>query len=443
MKKAKIVFLSFLATSLLVGCNSQQNGNESNKDNDSSVEVTDVKGTYAKSFTTEEISGNVRHTGYLSALGAIETNTIVLGDNDTYTYTKYITTDTAEAAPKALPLRAEAAASNILFSWESAGDGNCSLDFNKDGSYEFKFTTMSLSEKGTWSCKNYQMKVITPGGNEMVPTMDSTTHAFSFTYTADAGGGRLTHDFKVEASVWGAAIGMSGTYEPVSSGEEDAVTCSLYYAGSGKKTSQGVEFDVSYELFLLSNGKLILQVESGGSTQYQVGTYGNGKVTIGETEITVTSQTEINYDGIKLTKADLPSKYSDTNFAELYETASKPVANGPVKITYTFTGTYVNEGNNRVTLNPASEVNWKEDWGKLQAQGFTNGEGDKNVKVFPKGETGDYFLPLDHFGADLYYAPAFASNVTNPEVTYNYKRTVKLGADGSFEYEAVQSSDDE
>jgi len=373
--KTKVVLMGLLATAFLVGCGGSSNNGSDNANSSASSDV-DVKGTYVKTFSTEEISGNVRHTGYLSALGATETNTIVLGDNNTYTYTKFVSTDGATAQSR-IRRNADAEVA-ILFSWESAGDGKCSLDFFVDGTYEFQYSDYNVSEKGTWTCASFKMTVTTPKGQVFNPEMDDD-HAFAFTYVADAGGGALSHPFKVASSVWGAAIGQTGTYEipeddpnlfswesagdgkctldflkdgsyefqytdyglsekgtwtwsgfkmtvatpkgqvfnpemdaeytlsftyvadagggalshpfkvassvwgaalgssgsytPENSSSEEQLTCTNYYKGSGQKESNGVTFDVTYELFFLSNNTLILQVESGGSKQYQVGTY--------------------------------------------------------------------------------------------------------------------------------------------------------------------------
>ena len=44
--------------------------------------------TLVKSYTTEELTSNTYHNGFVTALGCVEDNTIVLKDDGTYEYTK-------------------------------------------------------------------------------------------------------------------------------------------------------------------------------------------------------------------------------------------------------------------------------------------------------------------------------------------------------------------
>ena len=105
---------------------------------------TDVTGTYGITYGNSEISGNIRHTGYITSGGsAYETNTLVLKSDKTYEYTKYVSSAPATAAlTSAVEAQAdEQVDPNLLFSFASAGDGNCALDCNKDGTYKFTFKT--------------------------------------------------------------------------------------------------------------------------------------------------------------------------------------------------------------------------------------------------------------------------------------------------------------
>lgn len=92
----------------------------------------------------------------------------------------------------------------------------------------------------------------------------------------------------------------------------------------------------------------------------------------------------------------LPDDYADADWAGLVQSAKAPAAQGPVVLLYTFTGSYTVDGDS-VILNPAETCVWSEDWGAFQNYGFHNISGTEADKVWPKGETDKYFLPLDHF----------------------------------------------
>ena len=42
------------------------------------------------------------------------------------------------------------------------------MDFYANGAFEFQFTTMSISEKGTWTYADGKLAVTTAGGKEYV-----------------------------------------------------------------------------------------------------------------------------------------------------------------------------------------------------------------------------------------------------------------------------------
>lgn len=52
-----------------------------------------VAGTYTFEALAEDCNGNMSHNGYLSASAAYQVNTLVLGEDDTYTLTKDTKTD--------------------------------------------------------------------------------------------------------------------------------------------------------------------------------------------------------------------------------------------------------------------------------------------------------------------------------------------------------------
>ena len=197
---------------------------------------SEVAGTYTVKFSKSELTGNIRHTGYITNSDCLETNTLVLKDDMTYEYTKYITTDVASQA-SLLNASREAADENVLFSWTSAGDGNCTLDFYKDGTYKFVFKSMSMTEKGTWKWAGWKMTLTKSDDSVVEIPMDADTHAFNFRYVAVAGGGQLTHDFTCPSSVWGAALGQTGSYTPVEgggSGDDEPTPPPTTYSGPVK-----------------------------------------------------------------------------------------------------------------------------------------------------------------------------------------------------------------
>lgn len=190
-------------------------------------EGSSVAGTYVLDYSLSEISGNVESNGYLVALQCTETNTLVLKEDNTYEYTKYIvshrdmgTASVYSSATTVSHIMSTSAAvqaedDGVLFAFASAGDGNCTFVCNEDGTYEFVYTTMGLSEKGTWTWENWTFTLKQSNGTEITATLDDS-HNLNFTYTAVASSA-LTHDFTCGSDVWGAAFGGAGSYTPVES----------------------------------------------------------------------------------------------------------------------------------------------------------------------------------------------------------------------------------
>ncbi len=224
MKKAKKLAVFILTAALATTSISALAACDGNPRDDTSG----VAGTYTVTYGKSELTGNIRHTGYLTNGDCYETNTLVLKEDKTYEYTKYVSTDMSgmskSAAPRAAADTAEAADENVLFSWTSAGDGKCTLDFNKDGTYKFVYTTYSMTETGTWTWSGWKMKITPSGGTETEIPMDADTHEFGFTYTAVQGGGKLTHPFKCASAVWGPVLGQTGSYTPTQSGGQTPPT---------------------------------------------------------------------------------------------------------------------------------------------------------------------------------------------------------------------------
>ena len=97
-----------------------------------------------------------------------------------------------------------------LFTWTSDSE-NYTLKFNKDCTYVFEFKTAKLVENGTWSFSNWELKIVNSNNVEIAATMDSTSHAFSLNYVSGISE-LVTRTFTVDSSVWGVALGTSGSY---------------------------------------------------------------------------------------------------------------------------------------------------------------------------------------------------------------------------------------
>ncbi len=96
-----------------------------------------------------------------------------------------------------------------LFAWE----GFAALVFNKDGTYNFNYNDM-VKESGTWKWENWTLTVTDANGTEMTGSVDSEdNNTLKLTFTAIANS-ELVVDFTAASSVWGPALGASGTYAP-------------------------------------------------------------------------------------------------------------------------------------------------------------------------------------------------------------------------------------
>lgn len=74
MKKGLAVLMALMLVCVLTACG----GNS-------------IAGTYTVNLITEEISGNLTHNGYLVAIQSVQTNTLILNEDGTYSYTKVVT----------------------------------------------------------------------------------------------------------------------------------------------------------------------------------------------------------------------------------------------------------------------------------------------------------------------------------------------------------------
>lgn len=423
-----------------------------------------VAGTYTITYTTQEISGNVRHAGYVTALGGQEKNTIVLKEDGTYEYTKLLTNDTSlipaasaentAKAANAVTMRAAIAlsasrAADVLFSWEPANEGDnkgtCELDFNADGTFRFLYPAYNIEETGTWAWKSWNMSLTYSDGEKIEIPMDSNSHELKFTYVARKSS-MLKQTFACASSVWGTALGSSGSYTPVEGGETEELAVSHYYTGTAtRQTSEGAEYQVTLHLFLLSDGRGYAEEQSDSSAQGSVvaWTEEDGVITVSGDDASATvSDGKITWNEIEATESgNIPADFVDADWDSLIEEAQKPAATGPFVLRYLFTGTYTADGTT-ITLNPAETCVWSEDWGRLQAHGFTNVSGtEEDELVYSKGPTGYKFLVMDHFSSPFLFAPTIKDD-NIPDVTYNY--AVKIIVDkarGSFTYSTESNFD--
>lgn len=441
----------------LVACGGEAGKNPENPGgtpSQSAGGASDVAGTYSVTFTTQEISGNVRHTGYVTALGGQAKNTLELKEDGTYVYTKLMTSDEAilsgqspvpdPASNESTPAAPAPVAnvSDALFSWEpnNEGDdkGTCTLDFFADGTYEFTFPGMGVKENGSWRWDSWVMTVIKPSGTELTVEMDDD-HALFFDYVADINE-MLHQNFIAPTSAWGAALGPSGSYTPAEGSGGDDLAVTHCFTGEGvRKTAEGNDYDIDLYVFLLSDGTAYITEVNENNTSVTLGTWtedgGAVAVTDGSEEAAAADD-GISWRGISAAKSEgVPDAYAAADWAKLVADAKAPAATGPFVLHYVFTGTYIAEGNT-VTLSPAVSCTWSENWGALQSHGFTNVSGSGlNDKVWPKGESDKYFLAADHFGGPYIIAPSHPAAEASADVVNNVAVKVEVDpANGSFTY---------
>lgn len=453
MKKKVLALL--LATVMLLalaacGGNADKPGSPSPANTGSSADG-DVAGTYSVTYSTQEISGNVRHTGYITSQSGEEKNTLELNADGTYRYTKMVSTDPAilsgeapipeftETSTTDTPDAPDAPAEGILFSWSpnNEGDdkGTCTLDFYADGTYVFEFPSYGLKENGTWSWSSWTMTVTKPSGTVFEVAMDEA-NALYFDYISDANEA-LHQNFIAGTDAWGVALGPSGSYTPVEGGgETGGIAVTSCYAGETvRKTADGEDYDLAIYAFLLSDGTAYIAEINENNTSVRLGSWteDGGAVTLTDNGNDITAQDDaFALTDATLTKTDaIPADYQTADWAGLIAAAQAPVADGPVVLVYTFTGTYTADGNT-VTLSPASDCEWMENWGKFQGYGFVNSKGTGADPVQPKGPSNETYLALDHFGGSFLIAP---ESSVDASVVNNVAVKVEVDAvSGSFDY---------
>ena len=136
---------------------------------------------------------------------------------------------------------------DLLFSWSNKGQSN-KLDFFANGTYEYQFTKMNIVEHGTWSFTDWNIVLTSEGGKEQPAELIKgkevaenkdeeagyPANTFVLPFTADISE-QLQTTFFSESSVWGPALGASGSYAPTES--ED-----LLFSWSNKGQSNKLDF---------------------------------------------------------------------------------------------------------------------------------------------------------------------------------------------------------
>ena len=425
--------------------------------------------TYTITYTTEEISGNVRHTGYLTAMSAIEENTVILNDDGTYEYTKYVTTDTddstaetgTEAYVSASLLSDTEEDDGLLFSWEA--EGTCTLDFYEDGTYVFGYPysdETTVTESGTWTWESWTLTVTTAGGSVFTGSPDASTYAITFTYYSDMSE-YLYDTFTVSSDVWGAAWGATGSYTPVTSSDVEELfsweaegTCTLVFYNDGTYvfgypysddttvTESGTWTWESWVLTVTTAGGSVFTGSPDASTYAITFTYYSDMSEYLYDTFTVSS--DVWGAAWGATGSYTPTASSGSSSDSSSDSSddsddgdTDDTSTDAVYITYTFYGTYTENSDGTVTLSAAESCNWTEDWGVLEGQGFNSASGTESDTVYPKGSSSSWFLPLDHFSGGYWYAPTSATEVTN-----NNAVTIELDSSaGTFSYVEVSVFD--
>ena len=417
-----------------------------------------AESTYTVTYGTQDISGNVRHTGYVTALGSQEKNTLVLKDDGTYEYTKLLTNSedilngapvpevvisaAAEepAAEEAVHAAETAAEGNLLFSWapnnEGENKGSCTLDFYDNGTYVFAFPSFGLSEEGTWSWDNWNMTITRPDGVEFKAEMDGD-HALVFEYVA-AASDQLHQNFIAPTSAWGNAFAGAGSYTPKAADASGLSVQGFYTGTATKKTAEGNDYDVTMNVFLLSDGTAYIADVGPASTAVTLGAWTEEAVSAGSATAAI-ADGKLTWNEVETAlTADLPADYAAADWAALIAEANKPSFEGPIVLCYVFTGAYTQDGDT-VTLEVPTAVTWGENWGSLQNHGFKNCKGNENDKVWPKGESDKYFWAIDHFDGPYLIALSHPANEPDAAKADLTAMTIELDQ-GSMSFDYVIES---
>ena len=98
----------------------------------------------------------------------------------------------------------------LLLSWNGDSE-NYVLDFYSNGNYHFEFKSYSVKEDGTWSYVDSTLTVTNSAGVVLTPSLDSETSMYTLEYVSGISD-KLKRTFTLEADVWKAALGDTGSF---------------------------------------------------------------------------------------------------------------------------------------------------------------------------------------------------------------------------------------
>ena len=167
---------------------------------------------------------------------------------------------------------------DLLFAWTGSGKSN-ELDFFADGTYEFRFTKMSITEHGTWRFENGQLALTSEAGKEQPAELNRAAAApaetqseeaavpantYTLEYVADINE-QLTGSFSCPPDRWQAALGDSGSYVPTESAD-------LLFSWDASGKSKKMDF--------FANGTFEFQFTSMSISEKGTWAYADGKLSV-------------------------------------------------------------------------------------------------------------------------------------------------------------------
>lgn len=173
---------------------------------------------------------------------------------------------------------APAESKDLLFAWTGSGKSN-ELDFFADGTYEFRFTKMSITEHGTWRFENGKLALTSEAGKEQPADLNRAAAApaetqseeaavpantYTLEYVADINE-QLTGSFSCPPDRWQAALGDSGSYAPTESAD-------LLFSWDATGKSKKLDF--------FANGTYEFQFTTMSISEKGTWTYADGKLSV-------------------------------------------------------------------------------------------------------------------------------------------------------------------
>ena len=167
---------------------------------------------------------------------------------------------------------------DLLFSWTGSGKSN-ELDFFADGTYEFRFTKMSITEHGTWRFENGKLALTSEAGKEQPAELNRAAAApaeaqseeaavpantYTLEYVADINE-QLTGSFSCPPDRWQATLGDSGSYAPTESAD-------LLFSWDAAGKSKKMDF--------FANGTYEFQFTTMSISEKGAWTYADGKLSV-------------------------------------------------------------------------------------------------------------------------------------------------------------------